>query len=149
MTSSPSSLRQRLERRLAGRNLHFLWFVFVAGLSVPFNLAARVLFSTRMPYELAVVLSHGVGMLVAFALTRAFVFGPSERAPHSELGRFLLVNLMSLAITWLVSVALLRIVFPALRFDLEPGVVAHFLGLAAASVASYMGHRHFSFGRAT
>jgi putative flippase GtrA len=139
-------LRSPFSRLRTGR-WHYLWFVFVAGLSVPVNLAARVMFSRVVSYEVAVVLSHFVGMLTAFLLTRTLVFDASGRSRRSEMGRFLLVNLLSLAITWSVSVGLLRMVFPAFGGLWQPGLLAHAIGLACASVSSYFGHRYYSFGR--
>ena len=44
-----------------------------------------ILFSQVMPYEVAIVLSHGCGMLTAYALTRLFVFERSGRRAPSEL----------------------------------------------------------------
>lgn len=141
-------------QRLAGsgsareRGWHFARFVFVAGLSVPVNLGARVLLSTLVPYEIAIVLSHLVGMATAFALTRRFVFGPSGRPVHGELLRFGLVNALSLSVTWVVSVGLVRLVFPVIGYELAPYFTAHLAGLAASSLSSYWGHRRFSFARA-
>ena len=137
----------RRAQRAAGREPGFLKFVFVAGLSVPLNLAARAWLSTAVRYELAVVLSHLVGMAAAFLLTRRYVFGASGQGLPRELSRFALVNAVSLSITWLVSVSLFRVVFPAIHFTAMPELVAHGLGLGAAAVTSYLGHRHYSFGR--
>ena len=143
---STSLLRFPFSRLRTGR-WQYVWFVFVAGLSVPVNLLARVLFSSVVHYEVAVVLSHLVGMLTAYVLTRALVFDASGRSRRSEMARFLVVNVVSLAITWSVSVGLLRLVFPAFPGLWQPGLVAHAIGLACASVSSYVGHRHYSFGR--
>lgn len=122
-------------------------FVAAAGASVPFNIGARIAFSRVVPYEIAVLLSHLVGMLVAYALTRVFVFDASGRSVRSELGRFAVVNAVSAALTWLVSVGLVRVVFPWVGFDREAELVAHVIGLGAASVSSFVGHRRFSFRR--
>ena len=125
----------------------FIRFVVAAGLSVPVNLGTRILFSQAMPYEIAIVLSHGCGMLTAYALTRLFVFERSGRSAPSELGRFAVVNAVSVVQTWIVAVALVRIVFPRVGFATEPELVAHAVGLACASVTSYLGHRHYSVGK--
>jgi len=100
-----------------------------------------------MPYEVALVLSHGCGMLTAYALTRLFVFERSGRSAPSELGRFAAVNLVSVAQTWVVAVGLVRLVFPRIGFEHQPELVGHVIGLACASVTSYLGHRHYSFGK--
>lgn len=126
----------------------FVRFVLAAGASVPVNLAARALLSNWVPYEVALLLSHGVGMVTAYTLTRLFVFDASGRSVGSELARFAMVNVFSAAVTWCVSVGLVHLVFPALRFTFHPELVAHVIGLGVASVASFVGHSRFSFGRA-
>ncbi|HWH81832.1 MAG TPA: GtrA family protein [Burkholderiaceae bacterium] len=128
-----------------GDSRQFVRFVLAAGASVPFNLGARVLLSKWLPYELAVLLSHLVGMLTAYILTRLFVFDASGRSAGSELGRFAIVNIVSVAVTWCVSVGLVRRVFPALGFDYHAEFIAHLIGLGVASVTSYIGHKRFSF----
>jgi putative flippase GtrA len=130
----------------AGR-WQFLRFVIAAGLSVPVNLGARVLLSRVIPYEVAIVLSHLCGMLTAYVLIRSFVFEPSGRRPSSELTRFTLVNVVSLVVTWVVAVGLLRVVFPRVGFATSPEFVAHVLGLGVATFTSFYGHRRYSFGR--
>ena len=90
------------------RRFQYIRFLVAGGLSVPVNLASRVLFSHWMPYELAIVLAHGCGMLTAYALTRLFVFEPSGRPGRVEVARFAVVNLVSVTITWLVAVGLVR-----------------------------------------
>ena len=135
-----------MNERLQGP-AQFLRFVVAAGLSVPVNLGTRILFSNVLPYEIALVLSHLCGMLTAYALTRLFVFERSGRSAPSELTRFAAVNVISVVQTWIVAVALVRLVFPRIGLATEPELVAHAIGLACASVTSYLGHRHYSFGK--
>lgn len=123
----------------------FLRFVVAAGASVPVNIAARVLLSQWMRYEFAVLVSHGVGMLTAYTLTRLFVFEASGRSVPGELGRFAVVNVVSAGLTWCVSVGLVYHVFPAIGYGWRPELVAHVIGLACASLASFLGHSRFSF----
>jgi putative flippase GtrA len=123
----------------------FVRFVLAAGASVPVNLGARVLLSRWVPYEVALLLSHVVGMLTAWTLTRLFVFDASGRSAGSELARFAIVNVVSVAVTWCVSVGLVRHVFPTLQFAWHPELVAHLIGLGVASVTSFIGHKRFSF----
>jgi putative flippase GtrA len=130
----------------AGR-WQFLKFLVFAGMSVPVNLGSRVLLSRIMPYEAALVVSHLCGMLTAFLLTRAFVFERSGRRVSNELARFTIVNVLSLIVTWVVAVGLLRLVFPRIGFDTHPELVAHIAGLSLASLTSFYGHRRYSFGQ--
>ncbi|MBC7780209.1 MAG: GtrA family protein [Proteobacteria bacterium] len=130
------------------RHRLFILFVLASGASVPVNIAARLLFSVYMPFEAAVLLSHLVGMATAFVLNRQFVFGRSGRSASSDLSRFALVNVVSAAQTWIVSVGLLRWAFPWIGFHTQPELVSHVIGLGFASVTAFAGHRHFSFGKA-
>ena len=125
----------------------FLKFLVAGGLSVPVNLGSRHLLSLVMPYEAAVVVAHLCGMLTAFLLTRSFVFERSNRQVSNELARFTVVNVVSLTVTWVVAVGLLRIVFPRVGFDTYPELVAHIAGLGLASLTSFYGHRRYSFGQ--
>ena len=106
---------------IAGRaaRQQFLKFLVAGGLSVPVNLGSRHLLSFIMPYEAAVVV----------------------------LARFTIVNVLSLIVTWVVAVGLVRIVFPRVGFDTYPELVAHIAGLGIASFTSFYGHRRYSFGR--
>jgi len=133
--------------RTAPDRMLFIKFVVAAGLSVPVNLGSRILFSRAMPFEIAIVLSHVCGMLTAYLLTKLFVFAPSGRNAASELSRFALVNLASVAQTWIVAVGLVRFVFPALGVVRATELLAHAMGLAFASITAFYGHRRFSFGK--
>lgn len=125
--------------------VRFLRFLVAAGLSVPVNLGSRVVFSLWMPFEWALLASHLCGMLTAYALTKVFVFDRSGAPAHVELTRFAAVNVVSAAITWIVAVGLARFVFPVLGVTEHPLLVAHVIGLAVSSIASFFGHRDFSF----
>jgi putative flippase GtrA len=100
-----------------------------------------------MPFEAAVILSQIVGMCVAFALTRAFVFERSSGRTSAQLARFALVNIVSLAQTWTVGVYLFRILLPAIGYAYYPDLTAHLIGLATSAVTSFFGHSLFSFAR--
>ena len=133
--------------RIAPDRVLFLKFVVAAGLSVPVNLGSRILFSRAMSFEAAIVLSHVCGMVTAYLLTKLFVFEPSGRKAASELSRFAVVNLASVAQTWIVAVGLVRFVFPALGVVRGAELLAHGTGLAFTAFTSFYGHRHFSFGK--
>jgi putative flippase GtrA len=82
-----------------------------------------------MPFALPVAASHVVGMLVAFALTRMFVFESTRDNRMSEPNRLGQVNVDSLGQTWVVAMA-------TLNFELT----AHVLGLGCSSITSFFGH---------
>jgi|GEM_PF-145429 len=127
----------------------FASFVVTGGISAACNLGARFLMSRVMRYEFAVLFAYLIGMIVAFVLARTFVFEKSERDWHSQLARFTVVNIFGLSLVWLVSVGLVRLVFPRMKFYWHPEDVAHLVGVASPIFISYYAHKYFSFGSAT
>lgn len=125
----------------------FARFVLVGGIAAAVNLAARFLISLRVEYEWAVALAYPFGLVTAFTLNRLFVFDPSGRSPSWEIGWFLLINLVALLQIWLVSVGLVRLLFPAVGYSFYPLEVAHLIGVATPIITSYFGHRYVTFRR--
>ncbi len=133
---------------------HFLVFLLTGGLAALVNVLSRFGFEALLrrmdvgpitSYEIAVALAYLVGMTTAFFLARAFVFAGSGRSLHVEYGRFALVNGVALIQVWLVSVGLLRLVFPALGLTWNAETIAHVIGVLSPVVVSYHGHKRFSF----
>jgi putative flippase GtrA len=127
----------------------FVSFVVTGGISAACNLGARFLMSRVMGYESAVLFAYLIGMIVAFVLARTFVFEKSERDWQTQLARFAVVNIFGLSLVWLVSVGLVRVVFPRIKFYWHPEDVAHLVGVASPIFISYYAHKYFSFGSAT
>ena len=86
----------------------FLRFLVTSGIAAVVNLASRYALNRLMPFEVAVVIAYLIGMTTAYVLARLFVFEVSGRSVASEFRRFAVVNLVALAIVWLVSVGLAR-----------------------------------------
>jgi putative flippase GtrA len=87
-----------------------------------------------------------VGLTTAFLLNRVFVFS-AERGTtwRTEAVRFLVVNLLGLAVTMVVSVGCLWILERTLgRSALVEGG-AHFAGLSATTITSYIAHKTWTF----
>ncbi len=136
------SLAKRLRRPEARR---FFAFLLTGGLAAGINVASRLAFGLVMPYEAAVALAYVVGMTAAFLMARLFVFAGSGRRLHVEFGRFALVNIASLVQVLVVSVALAKLVFPALHLTWNAELIAHVIGVLSPVLVSYQGHKRFSF----
>ncbi|MBB3932740.1 putative flippase GtrA [Kaistia hirudinis] len=126
----------------------FAAFVVVGIVSAVLSLAVRYAANLVIAFEASVVVAHIVGMLFSFGVNRLAVFPSSDRPVWDELGRFTLVNVVSLLLATGVSSWLYRVGLPAIRFAYAPALTAHFLGLAACTLPSFLGHKLFSF-RAT
>jgi putative flippase GtrA len=141
----PNRLRMSLHGRFEG--LRFARFMAMGGIAAGTNVGARWLLSFAMAYEAAVALSYLAGMTMAFALMRSFVFARSDRPILSQFSRFATVNVVSFTQVWLVSVGLVRIVFPIVGFAWHNETVGHVAGVVSPVMTSYLLHRQFSFAQ--
>lgn len=124
----------------------FFLFLLTGGLSAAVNLGSRLALSLALPYEVAVALAYLIGMVTAFALFRTFVFQPGAFW-LSEFKRFAIVNAFAFCLVWITSIALARLVFPALDFTWHAETVAHMIGVMTPVASSYYGHKKYSFGK--
>lgn len=124
----------------------FIKFLITSGIATIVNILARIALSIYMPYEVAVVIAHLIGMAVAYALARKYVFAHSGQNVSREITGFALVNVMSLTQVWLISVGLYRFGFPAIDWTYRPDLVAHLVGVGSLTFTSYFGHKYISFG---
>ena len=126
-----------------------LRFLVVGTLAAAVNWLARIAlsaaFEPQLTFEMAVVLSYAIGMVCGFALYRAYVFPEAGLPLAVQARRFIAVNLVSAAEVWVLAVVFVRVLFPALGFNLFAESVAHALAIAAGAVTSYAGHRLLTF----
>jgi putative flippase GtrA len=127
----------------------FLRFLVTGGVAAAVNLVSRYFLNLFTSFGVAVVIAYLIGMTVAYILARLFVFERSGRSAFSEFRRFTIVNLFALFFVWAISVGLARIVFPAIHFNWHAEDVAHFIGVLAPAVTSFLGHRYYSFRQET
>ena len=126
----------------------FARFLLAGGTAAIVNIVSRIFINWFIPYEVAIVAAYLCGMITAYVLNKLFVFRSSDRRIAAEYARFALVNLLSVAQMWCVSVGLARFVFPAVGFFWYPETVAHIIGVASPVYIAYLGHRYFSFAGA-
>ena len=125
----------------------FLSFLLVGGVAAAANWGSNLALSQFMPLEVSIVFAFVIGLTTAYALNRLFVFAASGRSVLDEFGRFALVNLIALAQVWLITIALVRFLLPALGWDWYPEAIAHAVGVGSPIVTSYFAHRYFTFSR--
>ncbi len=128
-------------------NRSFAKFLLVGGIAAAVNWGSRFGFNLVMNLAGSVAAAYLLGMTVAYVLSRLLVFERSGRAVAEEFLRFGLVNVVALAIVEGVTEGLVRGLFPAIHFAWHPEAVAHAIGVASPTVTSYLGHRHFTFGK--
>ena len=123
----------------------FVRFLMTGGSSAVINLASRVLLSHFMSFEAAVAVAYLIGIVTAYTFAKLFVFEKTGHSLATEFRRFVVVNMMSFAVVWVISVGLAVYIFPAIHFRWHAEFVAHFIGLSWTAVVSYFAHKHYTF----
>jgi putative flippase GtrA len=135
--------------RLSPELRRFALFLAAGGSAAGVNILSRIAINALVPYEIAIIPAYLLGMTTAYILNRVFVFLSTDRQITAEYARFVVVNLVAIAQVWCVSVGLARLLFPAIGFTWHADTVAHIIGVASPVYTSYLGHKHFSFGKWT
>ena len=130
--------------------VEFVRFVATGSIAAISNLAAVWAFQQVVRYEIAVVLGYLVGMVVAFILFQRVMFNtPGVKLTRPVLARrifrFTVVNMVGLALCWLVSIAMLYTVLPALHWTYLPDRIANLFGVAVPAFSSYFGHKFWTY----
>ena len=123
----------------------FVLFVIVGFLAAVVSVLSRAVLSRAIVFELAVALAQLIGLAVAFSLGRMIVFTQYSGSLTGAYRRFFIVNLGSLTIATTVSALCYRTALPLMGWSFYPDYTAHFIGLGAATLPSYFGHRFYSF----
>ena len=126
----------------AGRALRYLLFgAMAAGL----NWGSRFGWSLLLPFRFAVVAAYATGMVFAFLTFRCFVFNDSGASVGGQVRNFVIVNLLGMAQTWVLALALVDHVLPAVGWRFHPEACGHAVAVGAPAVTSWFGHRYFTF----
>lgn len=123
----------------------FYRFLIAGGIAAGVNYGSRFVLNLFFSFEISVVIAYLLGMLTAFPLMRVLVFAAEQGSYRTQMSRFLGVNLLGIAQTFLISVFLNRVAFPAIHFEFHPEAIAHFVGLITPILTNYAGHRYFTF----
>ena len=123
----------------------FFFFLLTGGLAALVNFASRIGYSQIVGYSTAIVLAYITGMITAFTLARLFVFKESSQSVHRSAFYFVLVNVVAIAQTWLISLALVYYALPYIGVQHFVPEIAHAIGLAVPIFTSYIGHKKLSF----
>ncbi len=133
------------EKASTSETTRFARFITTSGTSAAIIMATRWLLSLLLAYETAVALAYVVGVVTAFLLARLFVFERVTGDTHAQFARFALVNVIGFTQVWLISVGLVRWVFPAVGPVWNAETLAHLIGLGSLAATSYSLHKRFSF----
>ena len=127
------------------RSRQFLVFLLTGGTAALVNFGSRILYSTRFSFSTSIVIAYITGMITAFVLAKLFVFKQSQQTLRRSIIFFILVNIIAVAQTWLISIALAYYLLPKLGIVFFVREIAHAVGVIVPVFTSYIGHKKFSF----
>lgn len=109
------------------------------------TLGVRVVFSRAMPFDAATLCAQFVGLIAGYYLYRSFVWINTTRSVRSTIVPFAVVNLVSVIIVLLISIAV-RMLLIKFYGKTEIGdLLAHTTGIVCGAGVSLVGHRTFTF----
>lgn len=123
----------------------FARFVLAGGIAAAVNFGSRIVLNRWVSFSSAVILAYIVGMITAFVLNRALVFGRGQQSTTRSVTYFVLVNLVAVIQTWAISLLLADYILPAMGVTRGVREIAHAFGVIVPVVTSYVGHKRLSF----
>ena len=123
----------------------FALFLITGGTAAAVNFLSRILYSQWVSFSSAVILAYLTGMVTAFVLAKLFVFPGSGQTLFSSASRFAVVNIVAVAQTWTLSMALAYYLLPYLGVTYLVQEISHLVGIAVPVLTSYIGHKRWSF----
>lgn len=122
----------------------FLRFLAVGASAALLHWLARILLSQAMSYTWAVCFAYAVGMAVAFALNRLYVFPVSDKPVALQARDFLLINLAFFPVVWAAALALnaLLLELGMVRYTEE---LAHGLAISLPVLATFLLYKFYAF----
>jgi putative flippase GtrA len=109
------------------------------------NWLVRFPIELAMPYFAALLLATSIGMSCGFLLYRSWVFPGSTRSLADQIRDFILVNLTGQATMLGIATIARQLLLVVGIGPVIAGAIAHALGIGAAAIVNYLGHRHLTF----
>jgi energy-coupling factor transport system substrate-specific component len=134
-----TALAQRALDRPQGR------FLIAGSIAALVNWLVRFPIELAVPYFVALLLATSVGMTCGFLLYRSWVFPGSKRLLGHQIRDFILVNLTGQATMLAIATIARQLLLLVQIGPRIAGASAHALGIGAAAIVTYLGHRHLTF----
>ena len=120
-------------------------FLLCGGLAAAINWLARIALSRIMPFEGAILIAYGIGMLAGFLLYRLFVWRDRTVSWRRQVLAFIAVNGVGAIVVLAVAMALLRIGLAVLSNAPAVEAVAHGAAIAVGAIVNFIGHNYLTF----
>lgn len=127
----------------------FLLFILAGGFAAFINIVSRVILSLFLGFKISILIAYLFGMIVAFLLTKNFVFSTQQLNNTKAFLSFSLVNLFAVMQTYLISLYLQNLLQYRLSEISIINLIAHSIGVIVPVFTSFIGHKYLSFGKSS
>lgn len=117
------------------------------GVAAALHWVARYGLSQWMVFSTAVLIAYFVGMAVAFALNRAYVFPGATTTLAQQTTRFVATNLAFLPVVWLTSLFFANTLLPYVGITWGREGLSHGIAVALPTVITFFIHKFFTFSK--
>ena len=125
----------------------FLLFIFAGGFAALINILTRAILSLFINFSSSVLISYLIGMIIAFLLTKKFVFLTKSLDNKKSFLTFSLVNLLAVFQTFFISIYFRNLLLNKLSEDSLANLLSHSIGVFFPVFTSFLGHKYLSFGK--
>lgn len=126
----------------------FFLFIISGGIAAFINILSRAILSIFFDFKISIIYAYCVGMIVAYILSRKFVFLSNHSLSKSFIA-FTIINLIAIVQTYFISVWFKEIILPFFGVKLLIELISHAIGVAFPVFTSFVGHKYISFGKIT
>jgi putative flippase GtrA len=123
----------------------FLIFLITGGIAALVNFGSRLALSSYFNFSTSIIIAYIIGMIVAYILSRKFVFIGSQQALKMSVIYFTLVNVVAIIQTWLISMYFAYYLLPYFDIVGHSLEISHAAGVIFPVFTSYLGHKYLSF----
>jgi putative flippase GtrA len=123
----------------------FYRFVLVGGIALIIHWISRIILSEVLDYGAAILAAYFIGMMVAYALNKLFVFPYSKRSMKFEVFAFFSINFLALPFVWLTAFFLGKYVFAGFLSDAYALGFAHGIAITLPVFLNFFLHKFITF----
>ena len=125
----------------------FLLFIVAGGFAALVNILSRALLSLFMNFSSSVLIAYFIGMVIAFILTKKFVFISKNIDDKKSFLSFTLVNLFAVIQTYFISIYFREMILISFSKTSLVNLISHTIGVLFPVITSFFGHKYLSFGK--
>jgi putative flippase GtrA len=142
---TPQPAPARAKPNLGPETARALRYLMFGAMAAGVNFGSRFGWSLVLPFHFAVVVAYLTGSVFAFLTFRYFVFSGAGAGMVGQVRNFVIVNLLGITQTWILAMAMVDFVLPAIGWTFHPEACGHAVAVGAPAVTSWFGHRYFTF----